>query len=132
MSRIWAFPIVYTDESYDSMNKIYVKPWYRFCSYGVGLLLGSILFSMKGKCLGRGMLTKVLMMVGWVVSLTTIFLIIYAIDPGHSLTTIYFIKLLPIPNAMIRILCRLQYRKQLWETTYFKQICSTTGYFCTI
>jgi len=81
MMRIWAFPTVYEDEQYDSMNHIYVKPWYRFCSYGVGLILGSILFSMKGKCLGRGMLTKALMMVGWVVSLTTIFLIIYAIDP---------------------------------------------------
>ena len=103
MMRIWAFPTVYEDEQYDSMNHIYVKPWYRFCSYGVGLILGSILFSMKGKCLGRGMLTKALMMVGWVVSLTTIFLIIYAIDPGHSLAMIllYYYYLV----WMIRILC---------------------------
>ena len=31
------------------MNEVYVKPWYRFCAYGVGLILGQILFSQKGK-----------------------------------------------------------------------------------
>jgi len=39
----------YGDDEYDTFKGIYAKPWTRFAPYGIGLIVGNILFHLKGK-----------------------------------------------------------------------------------
>ena len=47
--RVWRQDHYQEDYGIDQMGDIYRKPWHRFGSYGIGLILGCILLTQKDK-----------------------------------------------------------------------------------
>eukprot|EP00088_Acartia_fossae_P010348 TRINITY_DN15149_c0_g1_i2.p1 TRINITY_DN15149_c0_g1~~TRINITY_DN15149_c0_g1_i2.p1 ORF type:complete len:350 (-),score=38.16 TRINITY_DN15149_c0_g1_i2:4-1053(-) len=81
--RIYPFEQKVDDPTYDDFKNVYIKPWYRFGPYGIGLLLGSILYNCKDKQF-KGTVTRVLMVIGWIVSLVTFYLVVLEYDPDPT------------------------------------------------
>ena len=90
--RIWRVQ----DRYNVTFDNLYNKPYSRFGSYAIGLILGYILFKTKhikkGSELPNSMAqyAKVIVPVGWIISLATFYLIIFGPDLPSELTDLEF------------------------------------------